>query len=74
LDVRGVCVLVAVSLATLASPAAALDLDQQPLTVRTHQQADAVHALAQTPDGMIWFGSRVGLRVGTMGASSCRWP
>ena len=58
---RGFCVLVAVPLTVLAPPAAALDLGQQPFTVRTHQQADAVHALAQTPDGMIWFGSRVGL-------------
>ena len=45
----------------LLSPAAvALDLAQQPFTVRTFRQSDAVHAVGKEPDGMLWFGSRMG--------------
>jgi signal transduction histidine kinase/ligand-binding sensor domain-containing protein len=61
LAVRGFRVVVAIQLLLLAPPAVALDLTQQPFTVRTLRQADAVHAVTQTPDGMIWFGSRVGV-------------
>src|SRR5206468_3534 len=44
-----------------APPAHALDARQRPFATRTWQRADALQALAQGPDGMLWVGSQGGL-------------
>jgi ligand-binding sensor domain-containing protein len=48
-------------LVLLPRAALGLDLRLQPFAVRSWDRSDAVHAVSQAPDGMIWFGSRSGL-------------
>src|SRR5438045_7591787 len=52
---------VLVALAGLPGEAAALDVRQQPFAVRKVEGLDAVDALAQGRNGLLWFASRTGL-------------
>jgi ligand-binding sensor domain-containing protein len=49
------------ALASIARSAAALDVGRQPFSTRQWDRTDAVYAIAQGPDGLLWLGSRTGL-------------